>query len=50
MPNLGDQGACANIASRLPAEGATFTTTQQVLPHENTDPDGNGPLAAPTAR
>ena len=44
----GDQGACANIASRLPAEGATFTTTQQVLPHENTDPDGTGPLAAPT--
>ena len=44
----GDQGACANVASRLPAEGATFASTEQVLPHEGADPDGTGPLLAPT--
>ena len=48
VENWGDQGACANIASRLPAEGATFATTEQVLPHEDADPDGAGPLTAPT--
>ena len=44
----GDQGACQNIQSRLPATGATFAADEMVLPYEDADPDGDGPLAAPT--
>ena len=44
----GDQGACAAMQSRLPADGATFAANETVLPHEDADPDGDGPLTAPT--
>ncbi len=45
----GDQGACANIASEMPAQGVAFAADEPVLPHEDADPDGNGPLPAPSA-
>lgn len=48
LQTWGDQGACANIASRLPAAGATFAANVPVLPHEDADPDGDGPATAPT--
>lgn len=47
MQTWGDQGACLDIPSQLPAAGATFAANQSVLPHEDADPDGNGPLTAP---
>ena len=48
LATWGDQGACVDIPSRLPAQGDVFTTTQQVLPNENADPDGDGPETAPS--
>ena len=44
----GDEGGCAAIPSDLPAVGAVFAPNQKVLPNEGTDPDGDGPLPAPT--
>ena len=44
----GDQGGCATIDSSLPATGAVFAQDELVLPHEDADPDGDGPLTAPT--
>lgn len=41
------QGDCANIARSLPDAGQAFASTATVLPNEDADPDGGGPLTAP---
>ena len=41
-------GDCQNFPRTLPDEGDLFADDATVLPFEDADPDGGGPLAAPT--
>ena len=41
------QGDCANVARALPDAGRAFAAVATVLPNEDADPDGSGPLTAP---
>ena len=41
-------GDCQNFPRTLPDEGDLFAEDATVLPFEDADPDGDGPLAAPT--
>ena len=47
FPNSGT-GDCQNFPRTLPDEGDLFAEDATVLPFEDADPDGGGPLAAPT--
>ena len=42
------QGDCASVTRSLPNAGQAFAATATVLPNEDADPDGSGPLTAPT--
>lgn len=41
-------GDCRNFPRTLPDEGDLFAADETVLPFEDADPDGGGPLVAPT--
>ena len=41
------QGDCASVTRSLPDAGQAFAATATVLPNEDADPDGSGPLMAP---
>ncbi len=41
------RGDCAHVARALPNAGQAFAATATVLPNEDADPDGSGPLTAP---